>query len=483
MRRPLIIPLAALFCVAAFTPQARAQAYHGIYVAAPGDIWLVGEGGVVVHGRAGSWVRTPQGSPLPDMNAVTGFGADNVWAVGDEGTILHWDGERLTRPNSGTSSNLVAVFGCAPNDVWAIGTAEDNSQPAIAVHYDGGSWTVQRLPLAFRPTAIAGSCPDLVVSGIAFFDPRPDQRRDIGVVARLHGGQWTATGWDGRRVTDELIGGTAWAGAAGTGAVAMIWGRGKALISRGGGAWTPLVGAPEAVTMVVTMDGSMAAIHEGGFSRWAGGSQWRTVGQGATDNSATNAYMATVQTTQAGRDTAAIRRITARMEAISHSVPNGGQPNAAQVGELMQLSQQLMVANGGAPTMAQMQQMSAQTQAVQAEQQRNQTASERNATLQFGGRVAVFGGRGSDFYVAGESHVWHVTGDVSKLVFVDMCYLAPQQVPASVQADCRGDGGTGGPPAALNVPPAPPRVDGPGVNAPSRANPLPSIRRPRVRIP
>lgn len=494
MRRHSKIVLAAALALAASAPAAQAQRYSGIYVAAPGDIWLVGENGGLVHGRAGSWVKAPDGSPLPNLNAVTGFGPDNVFIVGDEGTILRWDGTTLTRPNAGTSANLVAVFGCAPNDVWAIGTSEDMGEPAIAVHFDGGAWHVQRMPLAFRPTAIAGSCPDLVVSGISYFDPRPDQRRDVGVVARLRGGQWATSGWDGRRMTDEQLGGTAWLGAAGTGGVAVIWGQNKALISRGGGAWTPLGGVPAAVAMVVTMDGSMAAIHPGGFSRWVSGSQWRTVGQGALETAAGNALGATAQQVSAaqnnatGRDTAAIRRINERMEAISRAMPANGQPTSAQLTEMMQLSQQLMAANGGSMlppgmNMQQMQQMQAQGQAAADEAQRNRSAMSRNMTLRFGERPVAVGGRGADFYVAGEGGVMHVTGDVSKLVFTQTCLYPQQGAPASMYADCRADGGTGGPPPALNVPPPMPRVEGPGINAPSRGNPLPSIRKPRIRIP
>jgi len=491
MRRHLIIALSAALAAASLAPAAlTAQRYRGIYVAAPGDIWLVGDGGIMVHGRAGSWVRTPDGSPLPDMNAITGFGPNNVWAVGDEGTILHWDGTALSRPNSGTSANLVAVFGCAPNDIWAVGASADDREPAVILHYNGGAWSVQRLSLSFRASGIAGSCPDLVIAGIAFWDPRPDTRRDVGVVARLHGGQWTTAGYDGHRVTDEQLGGTAWTGVAGTGGMAIIAGRGKALISRGAGAWTPLNGVPDAVALVVTMDGSVAAIHAAGFSRQASG-RWRTIGMGGMDSSAAGAYVATAQRAAAprpGTDSAAVRRIQERMEAISRSIPEGGMPNAAQTTEMMQLSQQLMAANGGGMpgqmTMQQAQQMQAQGAAAQAEQQRNQATGARNATLNFGEHPAVFGGTGSDFYVVGEGAAMHVNGDVSRVVFTSMClYAQGQGLPASSTADCRADGGTGSPPAALNVPPPVPHVDGPAVTAPTPANPLPSIRKPRIRIP
>jgi len=485
MRRHLTIALSAALAAVLLAPAAlTAQRYRGIYVAAPGDIWLVGDGGIMVHGRAGSWVRTPDGSPLPDMNAVTGFGPNNVWAVGDEGTILHWDGTGLSRPNSGTAANLVAVFGCAPNDVWAVGASADDREPAVVLHYDGSSWSVQRLSLSFRASGIAGSCPDLVIAGIAYWDPRPDQRRDVGVVARLRGGQWTTAGYDGHRVTDEQLGGTGWTSVTGTGGMAIIAGRGKVLISRGGGTWTPLNGVPDALALVVTMDGSVAAVHAAGFSRQASGA-WRTVGQGAMETAAGSAYQNSAQQAaapRAGTDTAAVHRIQARLEAISRAVPPNGTPTAAQMSEMMQLSQQLMVANGGAGQMniEQVQQIQAQAQAAQAESQRNQTTAQRNAGLHFGDHPAAFGATGSDFYVVGEGVAMHVSGDVSRVVFTSACLYSQN---ASSTAECRADGGTGSPPVALTVPPPVPHLDGPAVTAPTTTNPLPSIRKPRIRIP
>lgn len=480
------LALAAVFCAVAVAPRARAQGFSGIYVAGPGDVWLVGTGSSLIHGRAGAWVQASEAN-LPALHAVAGFGPNDVWIVGDEGTILHWNGAALSRPYGGTQANLVAIYGCAANDLWVLGQSEDEGQPQTVLHYNGSSWSSQHITPTFRPSGIAGRCPgDLVITGISFFDPRPDQRREVGVVARLRAGSWVASGWDGRRINDELLGGTAWTGAASGAGAVLIWGRGTALISRAGGAWTPLAGAPAAVAMTVTAEGSLVAIHAAGFSRLAGG-QWHTVGQGAMETSATNALVATSRqapapSAAAGRDTAAVRRITARMQAISHSIPDGGMPNQAQMTEMMQLQQQLMAANGGSimpggMSMEQIQQMSAQAQTAQAEAQRNQGVAARNATLRFGENPAVFGGPGSGFYVAGADNVFHVSGDASKVIFTRSCLGAQtRQLPASMLADCRADGGTGSPPAALNVPPPMPQVEGPVI-------PAPSGKKPKVRIP
>jgi pyruvate/2-oxoglutarate dehydrogenase complex dihydrolipoamide acyltransferase (E2) component len=48
------------------------------------------------------------------LNRVRGTAADDVWAVGDGGTILHWDGIEWSEQASGTPNDL--------DGVWAVGT-------------------------------------------------------------------------------------------------------------------------------------------------------------------------------------------------------------------------------------------------------------------------------------------------------------------------------------------------------------------------
>lgn len=69
----------------------------------------------------------------PGLSAVWGTRADDIWAVGAAGTILHYDGKHWTASDSATTAALHAVAGSAANDVWAVGDS-------IAVHWDGKHW-------------------------------------------------------------------------------------------------------------------------------------------------------------------------------------------------------------------------------------------------------------------------------------------------------------------------------------------------------
>jgi hypothetical protein len=62
-------------------------------------------------------------NPLPQGNrlmGVWGSGASDVWAVGDSGTILHWNGSAWSSATSGTANTLTGVWGSASN-AWAVG--------------------------------------------------------------------------------------------------------------------------------------------------------------------------------------------------------------------------------------------------------------------------------------------------------------------------------------------------------------------------
>jgi hypothetical protein len=59
--------------------------------------------------------------PSGRLNGVWGSGAEDVWAVGDAGTILHWNGHAWAALSGGTTEALSAVWGSGPDDVWAVG--------------------------------------------------------------------------------------------------------------------------------------------------------------------------------------------------------------------------------------------------------------------------------------------------------------------------------------------------------------------------
>jgi hypothetical protein len=76
-------------------------------------------------------------SPLPHGNLIRQvWGTENndIWAVGDAGTILHWDGYQWSQVESKTTNYLLGVWGSSSNDVWAVGVG------GTVLHWDGTAW-------------------------------------------------------------------------------------------------------------------------------------------------------------------------------------------------------------------------------------------------------------------------------------------------------------------------------------------------------
>ena len=131
------------------------QDLWGVWGANPSDVWAVGgsagEGSVpTVLRDTGSGFEAVVLPVLerPDVNAffkVWGSGADDVYIVGQNGAVLHWDGERLVELHVGVTEDLIDVWGTGPDRVAVIG-GRRNGAGAL---WDGTTWRV--LDLAHLP--------------------------------------------------------------------------------------------------------------------------------------------------------------------------------------------------------------------------------------------------------------------------------------------------------------------------------------------
>jgi hypothetical protein len=111
-----------------------------VWGARPNDLWLAGQGGLVVHGDGERWKVVPSGVKQ-DIHAIWGSGPGDVWFGGGDGVLLHWNGGSFTQVPSGSTQNIAALWGTGPAEVWAIGGGGLGSSAPMR-HWDGKSWTV-----------------------------------------------------------------------------------------------------------------------------------------------------------------------------------------------------------------------------------------------------------------------------------------------------------------------------------------------------
>ncbi len=112
------------------SPAPQGHSLGGVWAESATDLWAVGEDGTAIRFDGSRWSAWPTGT-TSELRAVWGSGANDVWAVGAAGTILHFDGRTWSPSVSGTSAELYAVTGTGPSDIWAFGAS------GTALHFTG----------------------------------------------------------------------------------------------------------------------------------------------------------------------------------------------------------------------------------------------------------------------------------------------------------------------------------------------------------
>jgi hypothetical protein len=137
------------------SPLPQGEPLHGISGTARDDVWSVGEAGTILHWDGGQWSLANQTNG-PALYGVFARTRDDAWAVGDGGVILRWNGAGWAGVPSGTTTTLRSVWASACNNAWALGDT-------AILHWDGVRWSGGVGPTsasAVAPRAIWGSAAD-----------------------------------------------------------------------------------------------------------------------------------------------------------------------------------------------------------------------------------------------------------------------------------------------------------------------------------
>ncbi len=86
----------------------------------------------------GGWSQMTSGT-TEDLNRVWGTSADDIFAVGRNGTVLHYDGTSWTPMQSGTTEILRGVWGASSSDVFAAGGGRHSALRRNKLELDAGT--------------------------------------------------------------------------------------------------------------------------------------------------------------------------------------------------------------------------------------------------------------------------------------------------------------------------------------------------------
>jgi hypothetical protein len=78
-----------------------------------------------------------EGEPMYRLNGVWAGAPGDVFVVGDKGRVLHYDGTEWSSMPAPTTSNLLDVWGASANEVYAVGDGG-------ILRYNGHAWRIIR---------------------------------------------------------------------------------------------------------------------------------------------------------------------------------------------------------------------------------------------------------------------------------------------------------------------------------------------------
>ncbi len=186
-----------------------------VWGAGPDAIWAVGDRGRVLRYDGKAWHIADPGPP-EYLAGVWGFGPDDVFAAGYNGRVLRFDGQRWWNLPTGVSNDFNGIWGSGPDDVFAVGDR------GVIMHWDGTCFRPQDTGTTNLFFGASGTGPKDVwaVGGrgnVDHYDGARWQPVDVsavagdahfvsvwaqapgevyvagteGTVLRLHAGQWT----------------------------------------------------------------------------------------------------------------------------------------------------------------------------------------------------------------------------------------------------------------------------------------------------
>lgn len=152
---------------------------NGLWFASETDGWAIA-GPTILRWDGREWTLAARVSPVleragrdptprqPDhfrelrFHALWGSASDDVWAVGEAGVTMHWDGQSWTYVRRNDWPDLTVLAGRGRTDVWTGGCSGD---AVVLLHWDGWNWRRWDAPSYQALDSRGTPCPVLASMG------------------------------------------------------------------------------------------------------------------------------------------------------------------------------------------------------------------------------------------------------------------------------------------------------------------------------
>ncbi|MBN2282430.1 MAG: hypothetical protein JXO48_00910, partial [Deltaproteobacteria bacterium] len=223
------------------------------------DVFAVGDYGTILHYDGSAWSPMTSGT-TGELYGIWGTAGSDVFAVGGPGTILHYDGSTWSPMASGTTEYLLSVWGTSGGNVFAVGGG------GTILHYDGSTWSPMTSGTITSLASVWGtSGSDVFAVGIG------------GTILHYDGSTWSPMS---SGTTQPLLG--IW-GTAGSDVFAV--GKNGAILHYDGSTWSPMTSGTTMLLKGIwgTSGSDVFAVGGGGTILHYDGSTWSPMTSGTTE--------------------------------------------------------------------------------------------------------------------------------------------------------------------------------------------------------
>jgi len=153
------------------------------------EVWSTRSVPAVLGCGVGEWCwqhPQPQGDAVFDAIALSS--SNELWVVGGRGLAMRWSGGAWTLTRTGTTDNILRVWGTRSDDVWAITlqtSAGGGDATGALLHWVGDRWVRESVPFTDRPAVVHGSGPDDV-----WVVTQPQRTTRASTLWRYDGTRW-----------------------------------------------------------------------------------------------------------------------------------------------------------------------------------------------------------------------------------------------------------------------------------------------------
>lgn len=126
-------------------PRPQGADLYAVWVAPDQTVYAAGRGGAIVRGSGVTWASLESGT-RSNINALWGFSNSDIWAATND-SVLHWNGSKwsidMTLADS-DPTGFYGIWGSSPSDIWLVGAT------GVIQHFDGTSWKKDSFVFAGR---------------------------------------------------------------------------------------------------------------------------------------------------------------------------------------------------------------------------------------------------------------------------------------------------------------------------------------------